>query len=225
MANKLTQSAKRLQINNANTVMIVALAASSFFVVFSLVASKALLSQRAYQSRVIAKKEAARDQLRKNVDATTPLTSAYKVFTSTSSNALGGNPTGTGDKDGDNAKITLDALPSKYDFPALTASLDKLTSQVHLSNVSYSGTDDELAQAGLTSSNSPIPVNMPFSVNAQGSYSDIQKLISVFERSIRPINVNTLIFTGTDKALTFNLTAVTYFQPQKDLTIRTEVVK
>lgn len=225
MANKLSQSAKRLQINNANTVMIVALAVSSFVVVFSLVASKALLNQRAYQSRVITKKEAARDQLRKNVAATGPLIAAYKVFVGTSANILGGNPTGVGDKDGDNAKITLDALPSKYDFPALATSLDKLLSQNGLTVGGFSGIDEEISQSGQESSSTPVPVIMAFQASVSGNYGNIQNLISVFERSIRPISIDSINFSGSDKELQVSIAGKTYYQPEKDLTIRTEVVK
>src|SRR5689334_3056449 len=97
-------TSKKLQINKANSVMITAVAITSFIVVFSLVASKALLSQRGYQARVITKKEKARDQLKQNVTESEKLIASYKSFVSTSQNIIGGNPNGTGDKDGDSAK-------------------------------------------------------------------------------------------------------------------------
>ena len=225
MANKVSQSVKRLQINNANTVMSIAIAISSFVVVFSLIACKALLSQRGYQAKVIAKKEKARDQLKENLVATDPLISAYKGFVGTTSNALGGDPLGDGDRDGDNAKITLDALPSKYDFPALTSSLEKLLTQNNLKIDSIAGTDDEIAQASKQSSNSPAPIDMPFVITASRNYVSVQKLISVFEKSIRPFNIDSLKFSGSDKSLQVVITGKTYYQPEKDLTIKTEVIK
>src|SRR6185436_19057656 len=96
--------------------------------VFSLMASRGLLGQRSYQARVINEKGKAVKQLQSNVAATKSLVDSYSNFTSLSSNVLGGNPRGTGDKDGDNGKIVLDSLPSKYDFPALTTSLEKILS-------------------------------------------------------------------------------------------------
>lgn len=222
---KLPTSSKHLQIDKANTVMIAAVAISSFIVVFSLVASKALLSQRAYQSRVITKKERARDQLKKNLTASDTLITAYKDFVGTSQNALGGNPNGTGDKDGDNAKIILDALPSKYDFPALATSLDKLLSQNGIKINSISGSDQELTQLTQKSSNNPASIEMPFTVDVSSDYGGIQNLIGVLEKSIRPIHVDNISFSGSDNNLNVTINAKTYYQPEKDLSINEEVVR
>ncbi len=224
MANPIA-SIKRTKIDKANTVMITVVAAASFIVVFSLVASKALLSQRAYQSRVIAKKEAARDQLKKNLDASNTLETAYQSFVSTTQNVIGGNPNGTGDKDGDNAKIVLDALPSKYDFPALATSLQKILDQAGVKVNSITGNDDELAQAGQKPSSNPQAIEMPFEVNVTANYGGIQNLINSFEKSIRPFNIDSLEFSGSDNNLTLDLKAKTYYQPEKSLSITKEVVK
>ncbi len=222
---KQQPAGKRLQINKANSTIVAALAISSFIVVFSLVAGKALTSQRAYQSRVIAKKEQARDQLKTNLNTTASLITAYKNFVGTNVNVLGGDPNGNGDKDGDNAKIILDALPSKYDFPALTTSIEKLIGQRHIKVNSITGSDEEIAQSSQQMSNTPAPVEMPFEVSVAGNYGAIQGLIKVFESSIRPFNIATLTFTGTDSNLQLDMTAKTYYQPEKDLTTRTVVVK
>ncbi|MGZ6005300.1 MAG: type 4a pilus biogenesis protein PilO [Candidatus Saccharimonadales bacterium] len=225
MAKAQQLSSKRLQINKASTVMVASLAITSFILVFSLIGGKALLSQRSYQAKVIAKKEAARDQLKANIDATGTLINSYKSFIGTSQNVIGGNPNGTASNDGDNAKIILDALPSQYDFPALATSLDKLLSDNSLKIGNISGTDDELTQQSNQSSATPTPVAIPFNVGVSGTYKSIQKLISVFEKSIRPIQISNLTFAGNDKSLTVNILAQTYYQPEKDLTITTEVVK
>jgi Tfp pilus assembly protein PilO len=225
MATTTRVSGKRLQIDKTNATMVIAIAASAFIVVFSLFATKALLSQRGYQARVISKKEQARDQLKKNIDTASTLETAYKSFVGTPQNLLGGDPNGKGDKDGDNAKIVLDALPSKYDFPALTTSLEKILTQNGLSINSITGTDDEVAQDANSGSNSPQAVDMPFEVSVKGSYDSVKKLMGVFESSIRPFNMNSLQFSGNDSSLTLDIKAKTYYQPEKDLSITTEVVK
>ncbi len=225
MANKIGLSAKRIKINQANTVMVGALAISSFLVVFSLVASKALLSQRAYQARVIDKKQAAVDQLETNLKAIEPLVNAYKVYTNKPQNVLGGNPEGDSGNDGDNAKIVLDALPSKYDFPAMATSLEKLMAQKGVKINSIQGTDQEAAQAGQGVGSSPKPVEMPFEINATAKYPSIQSVVLIFEKSIRPFYIDKLKFSGSDGELTLDMTAKTYYQPERDLTFQTEVVK
>lgn len=218
-------SVKRLKINQANTLMVAAIAISSFIVVFSLVASKALLSQRAYQSRVITKKESARDQLKSNVEATGPLGTAYSSWVGTPENILKGDPNGDNQNDGDNAKIILDALPSKYDYPAVATSLEKLMLQNHLKIDAITGTDQEVAQASQQVSQNPKPVEMPFEIQGTASYGSIQNLVAFFELSIRPFYIDSIEFSGNDKALKIDMKAKTYFQPERDLTIKTEVIK
>lgn len=216
---------KRVQINKASTVMVTTLSIASFLVVFSLVAGKALLSQSAYQNRVISKKEKARNQLKTNIDASGTLINAYKSFIGTSQNVINGNPNGTGPKDGDNAKIILDALPSQYDFPALANSLDKLLSDNNVKIVSITGSDDELAQQTNQSSTTPTAVAVPFEINVSGDYASIQNLITVLERSIRPIQALTVKLAGNDKSLSLDIQAQTFYQPAKALGNATEVVK
>src|SRR6266542_3157106 len=117
---------KRALISKANSTMVLATGIAAFVFVFSAVASKTLFSQAAYQNKVISQKKEALSTLKSDISAIGTLKSSYKSFVETPRNVLGGNPTGTGDQDGDNAKIVLDAMPSKYDFPALTASVEKL---------------------------------------------------------------------------------------------------
>lgn len=222
---KLTISTKRLQISKANAVMMSVIAVTSFVAIFSLIASRALLSQRAYQSRVIAEKEKAKSQLQANLQAAESLVTTYQEFIGSGENVLGGNPKGTGEKDGDNAKIILDALPSKYDFPALTASLEKLLSDKTYKIESITGTDEEVEQNTNISSPQPIVVEIPFQISVNGSYPAMQNLVSVLEHSIRPFRVQTMEFSGNDSLMRLSVTATTFYQPEKNLTTTTKVVE
>ncbi|MES2971658.1 MAG: hypothetical protein V4702_05025 [Patescibacteria group bacterium] len=222
-ANKIISS-KRLQIDKANASMVIFLAAASFVIVFSLLASRALLGQRSYQTRVIKEKKKALTQLKANNQAASQLANTYKTFVSTPDNIIGGNPTGSGDRDGDNARIVLDALPSKYDFPALATSLDKILNDKKYKINSISGTDDELAQSTPTATAAQ-PVEIPFQVSISGSFDAIQGLLNVFQNSIRPIYLHSMDLSGSDNNLTINVTAGTYYQPEKKINITTKVVK
>lgn len=218
-------STKRIQINKAQATVIGVIAGAVFVTVFSLVSAKALWTQRSYQARVIDKKVSARDQLEKNVSAVKDLESAYKNFASNPNNIIGGNPTGTGEKDGDNARIVLDALPSKYDFPALASSLEKILLDKKFKIDGITGTDDEIAQSAVADSGDPKPIDIPFQVSVNGSYASIQDLVSVFERSIRPINLQKISFSGGSGSMQVSFDAKTYFQPEKSLNIKMEDVK
>lgn len=222
---KLTFSTKRLQISKANAQVMGVIAGASFMVIFSLIATRALISQHGYQSRVIAEKEKAKVQLQENIQATQSLTAAYQQFVSAPENILGGNPTGRGERDGDNAKLILDALPSKYDFPALTASLEKMLSDRTYKIEAITGSDDEVNQQGNASSPNPVATEIPFQITVNGSYPAMQNLIGVLEKSIRPIQVQTLEFSGTDSIIKLTVEAKTFYQPEKNLEITTKVVQ
>jgi hypothetical protein len=222
---KMNISTKRMQIDKANLTIVVVAAVAAFITVFSLVACKSLLSQRSYQSRVIHKKELAKDQINANVKAVATLQSAYKQFVESPENVIGGSATGAGDRDGDNAKIVLDALPSQYDFPALTSSLEKLITDKNAKIVSITGIDDEVNQ-GKTTDGALQPVQIPFDISVQATYVGTKDLIDTFERSIRPFNIDTLSLTAaTDGGIVLDLTAKTYYQPAKTLNVKKEVVK
>lgn len=216
---------KRSLITKANSRIVWATGIAAFVVIFSGVACKTLVGQASYQNRVISEKKKAFATLQSDLNARDTLVSSYKSFVNTPQNVLGGNPDGSGPQDGDNAKIILDALPSKYDFPALATSLEKLINDQGLKIVSISGTDDEIAQTANLTSAKPAPVPMPFQVQVGGSYDAIKSLVDVFERSIRPIDVQKMEITGSDGSMTATISAQTFYQPEKNLNISSEVVK
>ena len=156
MAQKRT-STKRLQLSKtqANTVTLIAVAV--FVTIFSLVSCRALWQQRSYQAKVIGKKKEALQILKQNNQEVSGLKAAYVDFVSSPTNIIDGNPNGTGEKDGDNARIILDALPSKYDFPALATSLEKLLIERNFRVESIKGIDDEIAQSAKKESGTPRP--------------------------------------------------------------------
>lgn len=222
---RTTSFTKRSLINKANSTMVIATALAAFVLVFALVAGKSLINQAAYQNRVIdAKKEALR-QLNADLEARDSLEQSYKDFVDDDPNVLGGTVAGTSDRDGDNAKLVLDALPSKYDFPALTTSLEKIIVDQNLKILGISGTDQEAAQADKQTSPNPEPIPMPFQVQVGGSYASIQSLVDVFMRSIRPFQIQTIELFGDESSMTASITAQTYYQPEKSLEIKQEVVR
>lgn len=222
---KVQISAKRIAIDKANTSILIAVGLSTFIVVFSLIASKALLSQRSYQAKVIGQKETALKQLKTNVKEAEKLDISYQEFNGATTNVLGGNPKGPGDKDGENPRIVLDALPSKYDFPALTTSISKLVSGNGFQLTAVTGTDDEVNQLANQSSESPAPIDMPFTFESKLGANDGKRFMELFERSIRLIQVQKLSITGQEGQLQILVTAKTYYQPAKNLDIKNEVVK
>ncbi|HET7060444.1 MAG TPA: hypothetical protein VFH99_03990 [Candidatus Saccharimonadales bacterium] len=219
-------STKRLAISKSNAQMVAVVAVASFITIFCLVASNAVFSQNRYQARVISAKEKAHKQLQQNIDNYSNLATAYKAFDNASTNVIGGNKGGTGDNDGANSKIILDALPSTYDFPALTSSIEKILTDSNLKVTSITGTDDQLAQQGNTTSATPQPVNIPFTFTvSNASYTSVGQLMTKLQQSIRPIQVDTLDASGSQNNMTVTVTAHTYYQPGKNVSITKKVIK
>ena len=224
MASTSPKSQKHQLINKANSNMVIAVSISAFIVVFCLVASKSLLDQRSYQARVITKKKAALAQLESNNQDAQELVARYESFVNTSTNIIGGETSGDdADRDGDNAKIILDALPSQYDFPAVATSLEKILDDRKFTVNGISGEDDVLNQQNQDAGSGPI--EMPFEIDVTGKYSSVQSFIEYLERSIRPIQINQLGFEGRDEELTITINGQTYYQPAKTLDIKKEIVK
>lgn len=226
MASKPEISTKRLAISKANAQMVAVVGIASFVTVFCLIASKAVFSQNRYQAHVITAKEQARDQLESNLETYNKLATAYKAFDSAPTNVISGTKDGTGPNDGSNSKIILDALPSTYDFPALTSSVEKILAESGLKVSSITGTDDQLNQQKNTSSANPEPISMPFSFTITGAnYASVSKLIDKLQHSIRPIQIDSLDISGGANDMTVTVDAHTYFQPAKNVTITKKVVK
>jgi hypothetical protein len=225
---KPTFSSKRVLIDKANATVTIVVALTSFITISSVVVSRSMLVRRSYQARVIKQKEKARDQLKANLDAVDTLVASYKEFVERPKNIIGGDPNGTDERAGDNAKLTLDALPSKYDFPALTTSLEKLATQKHLAISAIKGVDDEVAQKKQDDA-SPKPVEMPISIIVTGPYSSydtMHDLIKTLEDSIRPFQMQKLIFTASEQdKLELQIDSKTFYLPEKTLSIKKETVK
>lgn len=207
-------STKRLQIEKSNTKVLIAISVAVVFLVFSLVATQALYKQLKYQNSVISLRNKAVDQLKKNISATKELEAQYIVFDTAPKSIVGNSDP--------NSKVVLNALPSKYDFPALATSLESLLNTSGVSISSITGTDDQITAE--QSSIEPKPVEIPFTITAKGSYASIQNLVKNIERSTRPIKIVNITLKGTDSNMEAAIKASTYYQPLKNLDLDKKVI-
>jgi hypothetical protein len=222
---KLELSTKRLAISQANTQIVTVVAIASFVTVFCLVASHAVWGQTQYQSRVTKADNAAHQQLLQNVQAFSNLSVAYQAFDSSPSNIIGGTSNGTGANDGENAKIILDALPSSYDFPALTSSIEKILTDGNFTISGITGTDEQLTEPTQQNANpQPIPIPFGFSVT-NANYTSVQQLMMTLQNSIRPIQIDSLTLSGASNSMQLTVVAHTFYQPGKALGITKEEVR
>jgi hypothetical protein len=217
---------KRVAISKANAQMVAIVGIASFVTIFSLVASQALFSNNQYRSKVTKAKDVANKQLIKNTESFNDLVKSYEKFDSKDPNVIGGAKGGTADNDGNNAKIVLDSLPSSYDFPALTSSLEKILTDSGLKISSITGIDDQVNQETNQSSAAPKVVPMPFTFTVDNaSYQAVQDLVKKLERSVRPIQIDSLDISGGSSDMTLTVNAHTYYQPGKSVNITKQVIK
>ena len=216
-------SLKQLTINKDNSTILLTVGIAAFVIVFSLIASNALIKQLSYQNKVIGKKKTALKQLETNKEEIEKLKVSYQSFASAPQNVLGGNPQGDGDKDGENPRLILDGLPSKYDFPGLTTSLEKMFKSYSIDSIT--GTDDEIAQSAAAASATPKEVEIPFSIVVGSSPQASKQALELLEKSIRPFQIQKLTLSGDPGSVKMDVTAKTYFQPKKTFDVKTEPVK
>lgn len=221
-------STKRVAITKANAQMVAIVAAASFVTVFCLIASKTVFTQNRYLARVSDAKQKAHHQLEENLSVYDDLATSYKAFNATGTNVIGGNSGGTGDNDGSNSKIILDALPSRYDYPALTSSLEKIASDRNLKISGITGTDDQVSQQANNSSPNPEAIEMPFSFTVENAnYSSANDLLKAMQQSIRPLVIDSIdINVGSgSQDISITVNGHTYFQPARSVEPTKKVVK
>jgi Tfp pilus assembly protein PilO len=214
---------KKAQILQANNVAVIWACVAAFVLAFTAISAYKLIGQIAYQNKVLGAKKTALDQLDANLAARDDLVDAYQVFNSGAQNAIGGNPAGTGERDGDNAKIMLDALPSVYDFPQLATSIETLAVSQGVVITSMTGVDDQVTQSQQTGSAQPQAVAMPFTVAVEGPYAQVQSFVRSLELSIRPIKVTAASFTSGDGKVTAAITAESQYQPARKFQVEKKV--
>lgn len=209
-------SAKHLIIEQNSTLIFLIVGVAAAVLSFTIVSGISLGQRFMYQNRVIDARNKAADQIEKNNESVQTLKTSFNDFDGATESVIG-----TADR---NSKIILDALPSKYDFPALAASIDKLVKLTNgLRDVAFSGTDNEAT--AQQSSADPQPIEIPISISGNGNYESIQKLILNIQASIRPIKINNLSLSGSQDNMSFAMSLTTYYMPAKVLEINSEEIK
>lgn len=222
-------SKKHLQIDSAQSRMMLVIAVSTVIIVFCLVSAKALLARATYQNRVIDARHAAVKQIEQNINNANTLVTQYnEVFEGASpTNIIGGknDPSPSAiPPDGNNGRIVLDALPLSYDFPALLTSVSKILANNSIGGPSIGGTDQSSILDSSPSAK-PQPTKIDLSISGNGGYHNAQTLIKDFERSIRPFDITKLSLSGSESSLVMSIGLSTHYQPAKSLMIGSKEIR
>lgn len=208
----MPDSSRRVQVDKDKARMFVIISVAAVITVASIVIAKGLWSRGNYLSKVVDKQELALKQLDANKSAVASLKDSYQKFVDQDPNLLSGSKNGEGDNDGDNATLILDALPGKYDFPALASSLEKMLT-------GYTITDIAGVDASAAPSSGTTAMEMPFELEVLTNYEGFKQLTDRFNRSIRPFAFTKLTLSGTSSLLEVGLTGKTYYQPEQGVKI------
>lgn len=201
-------------ISRDSTRIVVAVAITVFLIVFCGFAIKTLFSQSLYHNRVISEKEKTLDRLKQNKDALETLEQSYNAFVSEPENILGGNPNGLGPIDGNNRKIVLDALPGKYDYPALSSSFEKILVEGGYNVGSIGGAEQRNVEQTATANVTPIEI--PYKFTFTSTLEETKTLLRTLESSIRPMHVDRLsVQIGGEGILTTSVTLHTFYTQPK----------
>jgi hypothetical protein len=229
-------SSKHINIKKDNSVIFAAIGIAVFVVVFGIFATKALVEQASYNQRVIGAKKDALNLAIENTKNVEALELSYISFANESINVLGGDPKSDGPIGGTNPKIVLDSLPSVYDYPALSSSIEKLlvdngyqieriggSEDASLSATNpNSSADSATVMTGVVSSEL---TEIPYPIAITSSVDGTQKLLDVLERSIRAFYIDTISFSGNDQSLNAEISMKTFFQPGIKFQASSKVVK
>jgi Tfp pilus assembly protein PilO len=200
-------TSRRSLVDKGNRAMFVSVITASIALSVSIVLFRTFSDQRAYNSRVIEAKEKARNTLIKNEKAAKKLS---QDFVELEKNPLA------------NSKLALNALPTKYDFPAVAASIEKIVLDGGYKLESFRGSD---SVKDVQESSSPEPKEISFQVEISGNYEAIKKFTDDLLRSIRPFRIDKMEISGVDNKMKANYKITTYYQPPVVLEFPTKVVK
>lgn len=204
---QVSTASKRQLIEKSSSTVVLVLASAAFVVAFALVFMNFLWDLSSHNRRVIAEKNKAAKILDQNVENIPDLVTNFTLFEA-------------GDVKSDEV---LDALPSKYDFPALATSIESLVKRSGLDLTSFDG--DDLEETAVQSETEPAPIEMEFTVQVEGAYADVQKFVDNLQRTTRPIRVRNIELKGTDTNMKATIQAVTFYQPATSLEVETRTIE
>ncbi|MFI5270688.1 MAG: hypothetical protein ACHQT9_01410 [Candidatus Saccharimonadales bacterium] len=217
---KFNFSSKHVAIDKSMAQTLIAVSVTVFILVFCLIASKAILTNYRYQSKVLNAAKDARAKLNDDITAYNGLAQAYVDFNNHNPNVLGQQVTGNNNN---NTQVVLNALPAEYDYAALTTSLYYILSSNNLSTDGTVSVDNSQVTNSTSSGSQPVSIPVGFdisSIDVNGARSFLQYLSQV----TRPISVDSMTISGDGSNISLNIQAHTYYQPATSLDITQKAV-
>lgn len=206
---------KRQQISKANRMMFIWVAAGSGVVGVALVVSIFLVQQLIFNEKVLLKKNETVSSLSKSQDAVPELRKEIAVR-NTDQGLLDSRA-----KDEDKPlQVIIDALPDTANTAALGASLQ--TKLIPGSNIQL----ESLQVDPILEGTSEGAMSFSFSVSTpQSAIGELRNLQQRLERSIRAINITSVLIETSATKATMTVSGEAYYEPARTVELGTETVK
>lgn len=230
MEKKLSAPTKRQQIAHSNRVMFLWIAGVSVLVGFAAVLTLFLAQRIVFEETVISKMQNTVSVLGKNIKIYSDLQNNIQLLESDEN--LKASRYESPEK---NTGVVLDALPSAANSTALGASLQyKIISGVPgvsidslkvdpVSGIETKTTNTTGAAAKSTNAGT---ISFTFSVGTpKSNQSALRTVLQNVEKSIRPMNITSVIVESQGDRVVMTATGVSYYEPEKKVELRKELVR
>lgn len=201
---------KKAKIKQSSKTVFLTTMIAAAVVAFSLSFLNVLYGQWRFNERLHAEKEMVRDLLEDNIANAKELKQSFNALEASA-------PIIPGQDDRPNSTVILDALPSRYDYPALASSISELAARSSVELLNFNGDDDEVD--AIEKSVRPEEQEIEYTINVQGDYTSILGFIANVENSIRPITLEKMSLSGSTAEMRATFAMITYYQPSVDLNI------
>lgn len=217
----LTGVKKRQEIDKTRKQLFVWVAVASAAVVVCITVGINLFHQIQYQSKVNGELGKTEKTMKNNVTNSKKVIQAVDKLRTNEALASVNKP------DGSNVfQVVLDAMPTSNDAVALSSSIQSKILEpstgvtINSINVESTGTgdtgestSDDASSSSSSSSDASFPTaqSINFTVSMTGSSEQIDNALKNIEKTIRPIDINSINIQGTDSKLEVTLNCTTYY--------------
>ncbi len=210
----ITGVKKRQSIDRSGRIVFVWVTIASVVVTVAIILAQAVFKQMMFNNKVTSAYSKTNSTIVKNIKSYDTLrTEVGKLIANKELTALRVMPEDTA------VQVVIDALPTTNDTVSLAASLQQSVlarSGVKIESITFVGSDaTTTTSTGISKSQSQSTqsslAEIPFIVQASGSYEVIQRMISDMSKSIRPISIQNVKLSGASTNMQVQVQAKTYY--------------
>jgi Tfp pilus assembly protein PilO len=206
---------KRPQINiqtDRSTTMMVFAGVAAVILAISIVGTKIVFQDAMFERKVLVRKKAASEQLVKNIKSVDGLRDNLKDLNKTPETSN---------------KQILNVLPSTFDFPQTSATIEGLANKngIEVESISMVGDEDTVVSSGVMTSDSNEVQSMVIGISAKGSYPNIRQFLTDLTNSRRAFGIEVADISGRGAQLSTTINVRAYYKPIVSTDIKKEVIK